>query len=176
MHSQQDGEEQRPDLITGVSTLERVAQGRGGLTTGLDLGTLNRQNVDEEVRQSSGGSGRYSGGSSSTYESYGGGAGGAGAGYYGAQQAGSASSSRTQTSSSSSSSSHSSSSGSSHRQQSGGGSSYSQHQQGAAYGGVLGEEDLDDYEYEDGEDGYDNAGTNYGTSKIPLKHFKKKHL
>ncbi|KAL9696209.1 hypothetical protein quinque_015494 [Culex quinquefasciatus] len=172
MHSQQDGEEQRPDLITGVSTLERVAQGRGGLTTGLDLGTLNRQNVDEEVRQSSGGSGRYSGGSSSTYESYGGGAGGAGAGYYGAQQAGSASSSRTQTSSSSASS-HSSSSGSSHRQQSGGGSSYSQHQQGAAYGGVLGEEDLDDYEYEDGEDGYDNAGSNYGTN---YQHQSRAHL
>uniref|UniRef100_A0A1Q3FPL5 Putative vitronectin receptor alpha subunit n=2 Tax=Culex tarsalis TaxID=7177 RepID=A0A1Q3FPL5_CULTA len=170
MHSQQDGEELRPDLITGVSTIERVAQGRGGLTTGLDLGTLNRQNVDEEVRQSSGGSGRYSGRSSSTYEStYGGGAGAAGAGSYGSQQAGSSSASRTQ----SSSSSFSSSSGSSHRQQGGGGSSYTQHQQGAAYGGVLGEEDLDDYEYEDGEDGYDNAGSNYGTN---YQHQSRAHL
>ncbi len=52
MKSQQDGEAPRPDLITGVSAVEKVAQGGQGFRSGtLDLGTLGRDNVDEEFRQ-----------------------------------------------------------------------------------------------------------------------------
>lgn len=51
--SQQDGEPPRTDLVTGVTTLEKVAQGGRGLqTVGLDLGILgNRNNVDDEIRR-----------------------------------------------------------------------------------------------------------------------------
>ncbi|XP_019559694.3 integrin alpha-PS2 isoform X1 [Aedes albopictus] len=163
MHSQQDGEPARPDLVTGISTIERIAQGRGGYQTAtLDLGTLNRQNVDEEVRRA--GSGRISGSSGAGYESH------SGSGHYGYQQGGSMSSSATGGSSSSSatggsssssatgasssssssrtysSSSHSSSGSSHHSQQSGGsqhGQVYTHGQQNAAYG-----ENGDDYEDE----------------------------
>lgn len=52
MKSQQDGEPPRPDLITGVSAIEKVAQGGQGFQAGtLDLGTLGRDNVDDELRQ-----------------------------------------------------------------------------------------------------------------------------
>lgn len=81
MKSQQDGEPPRPDLITGVTAVEKVAQGGQGFRAGtLDLGTLGRDNVDDELRHrgSAGASGSYqssqgsynyqqSGGSSSGY-------------------------------------------------------------------------------------------------------------
>lgn len=53
--SQQDGEAPRPDLVTGVTTLEKAAQGGHGLiTSGFDLGVLTgRNNVDDEMRQQS---------------------------------------------------------------------------------------------------------------------------
>lgn len=53
--SQQDGEPPRPDLVTGVTQIEKVAQGgRGFQTVGLDLGVLaGRNNVDDEIRQQS---------------------------------------------------------------------------------------------------------------------------
>lgn len=91
MMSQQDGEAARSDLVTGVTTLEKAAQGGHGFqTVGLDLGVLgSRTNVDEEMRRTtlqktsdgnvvtSGGTGSsFSGGatggsrSSSTYESH----------------------------------------------------------------------------------------------------------
>lgn len=81
MMSQQDGEAPRPDLVTGVSTLERVAQGGHGFqTVGLDLGVVgSRHNVDEEMRRQSAGvasgqaSSQASGGTrtaSSSYESH----------------------------------------------------------------------------------------------------------
>lgn len=59
--SQQDGEPLRPDLIHGVTTFEKAAQGGQGLQTiGVDLGILGgRNNVDEEMRQS-GSSGGFS--------------------------------------------------------------------------------------------------------------------
>ncbi|KAG5683654.1 hypothetical protein PVAND_012923 [Polypedilum vanderplanki] len=73
MMSQQDGEPPRPDLVTGVTTLEKVAQGGHGLqTVGLDLGILGgRNNVDDEIRRhesriSSGGAGSSSSSSHST--------------------------------------------------------------------------------------------------------------
>lgn len=47
MMSQQDGEPPRPDLITGVSQMEKVAQGgRGFQTSSLDLG-IYRGNVED---------------------------------------------------------------------------------------------------------------------------------
>lgn len=63
MMSQQDGEPPRPDLVTGVSALEKAAQGGQGLQTiGLDLGILGgRNNVDEEIRRQSSSSGGLSG-------------------------------------------------------------------------------------------------------------------
>lgn len=52
MMSQQDGEAPRPDLIQGVTPLEKIAQGGHGFQAGtLDLGTLGRDNVDEEIRR-----------------------------------------------------------------------------------------------------------------------------
>lgn len=52
MMSQQDGEPPRPDLIQGVTQLEKAAQGGHGFQAGtLDLGTLGRNNVDEEIRR-----------------------------------------------------------------------------------------------------------------------------
>jgi len=61
MMSQQDGETPRSDLIHGVTTFEKAAQGGQGLQTiGVDLGISGgRNNVDEELRQS-GSSGGYS--------------------------------------------------------------------------------------------------------------------
>lgn len=57
MKSQQDGEPPRPDLITGVSAMEKVAQGGQGFrTSSLDLGTLGRDNVDDELRHRGGSS------------------------------------------------------------------------------------------------------------------------
>ena len=52
MMSQQDGEAARPDLVTGVTTLEKAAQGgRGFQTSSFDLGVLNRGNADEDLRR-----------------------------------------------------------------------------------------------------------------------------
>lgn len=52
MMSQQDGEPPRTGLITGVTQLEKAAQGGHGFQAGtLDLGTLGRDNVDEEIRR-----------------------------------------------------------------------------------------------------------------------------
>lgn len=61
MMSQQDGEPPRPDLVTGVTQLEKAAQGGHGFqTVGLDIGVLGgRNNVDDEIRHQSG----YGGGS-----------------------------------------------------------------------------------------------------------------
>lgn len=76
MQSQQDGEAPRSGLVTGVTSLERAAQGRSGLqTVGLDLGVLGaRNNVDDEIRTSaaSGGGivGGSAGGSRSSSSSY----------------------------------------------------------------------------------------------------------
>lgn len=156
MKSQQDGEAARPDLITGISGIERVAQGRGGFQTStLDLGSLNRQNVDEEVRRSSGG--RISGGSG--YESQ------SSAGH---QQGGSSTSSVTAGSSKGSSSSssqtysassHSSSGSSNNQHSSGSQQGYVHNQQSAAYG--------DDGEYVDEYDEYyeHNTQRTYDSSK-----------
>lgn len=56
MMSQQDGEPPRSDLVTGVTQLEKAAQGGHGFqTVGLDIGVLGgRNNVDDEMRQQSG--------------------------------------------------------------------------------------------------------------------------
>jgi hypothetical protein len=68
MMSQQDGEPPRPDLVTGVTSLEKAAQGGQGFQTyGFDLGVLGgRNNVDDEMRTQSGHSsmGGMSGGGS----------------------------------------------------------------------------------------------------------------
>lgn len=68
--SQQDGEAPKPGLITGaVTNIEKMAQGGRGLqTTTFDLG-INSGNVDNELRQQSGGSGASRSGSSSSYSS-----------------------------------------------------------------------------------------------------------
>ncbi|XP_055615855.1 integrin alpha-PS2 isoform X2 [Toxorhynchites rutilus septentrionalis] len=173
MKSQQDGEATRPDLITGVSTIERLAQGRGGFQTAtLDLGTLNRQNVDEEIRTS--GSARASGGRNATYESHGSAHGGASSSQYGQQHGGSTHYSSSLSSSSAAGRTHSSSS---HSSTTGGQDSYSRHQQNAAYG-ILNEEDGDEYvdEYDEGDDGgyVDQSDTRgYGTS---YQHHSRSHL
>lgn len=75
MMSQQDGEPPRPDLITGVTELEKIAQGGSGFhTSGFDLGVLGgRNNVDEEMRQRSGQSGSSSSQSQYSYTSSSGG-------------------------------------------------------------------------------------------------------
>ncbi|KAL7028917.1 hypothetical protein ACKWTF_006042 [Chironomus riparius] len=67
MMSQQDGEPPRPDLVHGVTTFEKAAQGGHGLqTVGVDLGILGgRNNVDEEMRRQSGSSGGFSASSGS---------------------------------------------------------------------------------------------------------------
>lgn len=72
MMSQQDGEPPRPDLVTGVTSLEKAAQGGSGFQTyGLDLGVLgSRNNVDDEIRTHSSSSGGFaSGGSGSQRQS-----------------------------------------------------------------------------------------------------------
>lgn len=53
MMSQQDGEPSRPDLITGVSQLDKIGQGGHGFQVGgFELNTLGtRDNADEEIRQ-----------------------------------------------------------------------------------------------------------------------------
>lgn len=78
MMSQQDGEAPRPDLISGVSVYDKVGAGNQGFQAGVvELDTLNRNNVDDEIRRhgSSGGVGRQQGGSS-FYQSSGGSSGG----------------------------------------------------------------------------------------------------
>jgi hypothetical protein len=71
MNSQQDGEAFRPDLVTGVTTLERAAQGKSGFhTTGVDLGVIGgRNNVDDEMRRQSSASGGATGSSRSSSSS-----------------------------------------------------------------------------------------------------------
>lgn len=69
MNSQQDGEPPRPDLVTGVSVYDKVGAGNQGFQAGVvELDTLNRNNVDDEIRrQGNSGqlaSGRQQGGSS----------------------------------------------------------------------------------------------------------------
>lgn len=68
MMSQQDGEAPRRDLVTGVSTLEKVAQGGHGFqTVGLDLGTIgSRNNVDADFRRESSSGGGFRTSSSSS--------------------------------------------------------------------------------------------------------------
>lgn len=70
MQSQQDGEAPRTGLVTGVTAIERAAQGGSGFhTTGLDIGVLgSRNNVDDEIRSSA--SGGLAGGSRSSSSSY----------------------------------------------------------------------------------------------------------
>lgn len=72
MQSQQDGESARPGLVTGVSSLEKAAQGgRGFQTVGLDLGVLgSRSNVDDEMRRQSSASGGIAGTESSSSSSH----------------------------------------------------------------------------------------------------------
>lgn len=72
MQSQQDGESPRRGLATGVTALEKAAQGGHGFqTVGLDLGALGgRSNVDEESRRQSSSSGGVAGGSRSSSSSY----------------------------------------------------------------------------------------------------------
>lgn len=72
MQSQQDGESARPGLVTGVSTLEKAAQGgRGFQTVGLDLGVVgSRNNVDDEMRRQSASSGGIAGTQSSSSSSH----------------------------------------------------------------------------------------------------------
>jgi integrin alpha 8 len=54
MKSQQDGEPIRPDLETGVTNLEKLAQGRGGFQTStFELPQVQRNNVDEDLRHRS---------------------------------------------------------------------------------------------------------------------------
>lgn len=93
MMSQQDGEAPRPDLIQGVTQMEKAAQGGHGFQSStLDLGTLGRDNVDEEIRRHGnaahaavtrgGSAGRQQGSGSSYQQSSGGGAAtAAGSGY-----------------------------------------------------------------------------------------------
>lgn len=87
MMSQQDGEAPRPDLITGATQFDKGFQ-----VSAVELNTLNRDNVDEEIRQRgnaahlaataeqnqrAGGSSSYH--QSSSSNSYGGGSASAGA-------------------------------------------------------------------------------------------------
>lgn len=75
MKSQQDGEGPRAGLATGVTQMEKAAQGGHGLqTVGVDLGVIgSRNNVDDEFRRQSSASGGIAGGSrsgsSSSYQS-----------------------------------------------------------------------------------------------------------
>lgn len=70
MMSQQDGEPPRPDLITGVTQLEKVAQGGHGFQAGtLDLGIMGRDNVDDEIRRHGNAHAAVSRGSSSASSS-----------------------------------------------------------------------------------------------------------
>lgn len=91
--SQQDGEAPRPDLVTGVSTFEKAAQGGQGFQTyGVDLGVLgSRNNVDDEMRKQSSASGGIAGGSrsSSSYNSQTSSGGGQRTGYTYSSQGGS---------------------------------------------------------------------------------------
>jgi hypothetical protein len=68
MMSQQDGEPLRPDLVTGVTAIEKAAQGGHGFqTVGLDLGVLGgRNNVDDEIRRHGSSSSGISGGGSAS--------------------------------------------------------------------------------------------------------------
>ncbi|XP_055531825.1 integrin alpha-PS2 isoform X2 [Wyeomyia smithii] len=173
MKSQQDGQASRPDLITGMPAIERAAQGRGGFqSVTLNLGPLSRQNVDDEVRRSSAGriatveSSTSSAVSRESTSSHGGHA----SGHEERQQSSSSSSSSSRTQSSSSWSS-SGTSTSQHGAGTGGSQTeYTQHHSSAAYGGILNEEDGEDYvdEYDnDGEDGYDDqheSRGNYGST------------
>lgn len=70
MQSQQDGEAPRSGLVTGVTAIERAAQGGSGFqTVGLDIGVLgSRNNVDDEIRSSA--SDGLAGGSRSSSSSY----------------------------------------------------------------------------------------------------------
>lgn len=79
MTSQQDGESKHQyDHMTGVSGMEKIAQGgRGFQTSSLDLGTLGRDNVDDEIRNrgnvdqfAAGQSARSGGGASSSSHSW----------------------------------------------------------------------------------------------------------
>lgn len=71
MQSQQDGEAPRTDLVTGVTAIERAAQGGSGFqTVGLDIGVLGaRNNVDDEIRSSA--NSGLAGGSRSSSSNYG---------------------------------------------------------------------------------------------------------
>ena len=68
MQSQQDGEAPRSGLVTGVTSIERAAQGGSGFqTVGLDLGVIGaRNNVDDEIRTSAASAGGSAGGSRSS--------------------------------------------------------------------------------------------------------------
>lgn len=59
MFSQQDGESAR-DFVSGISTLEKVAQGGQGFqTVGLDLGIGSRRNTDDEINRQAASSGTF---------------------------------------------------------------------------------------------------------------------
>ncbi|XP_053696719.1 integrin alpha-PS2 [Sabethes cyaneus] len=169
MKSQQDGEAARPDLITGMPALERAAQGRDGFqSVTLNLGTLNRQNVDDEIRRTGAGRTATAESASTTASREGSTHGGQASGQEERQQ--SSSSSATSSSRSQSSSSHWSGSSTSQQHAAGGGggsqSEYTQHHSSAAYGGILNEEDGEDYvdEYDgDNDDGYDDQHGSHGS-------------
>lgn len=173
MKSQQDGEPPRPDLITGVSAMEKVAQGGQGFRAStLDLGTLGRDNVDDELRhrggaghvatdgsyQSSRGShsSHQAGGSSSGYQ-----AGGSSSGY----QAGGAGSHHSSSSSFSTQGSggrqhhsqQSSSSGATHGGNTSGSRGYTQSTYGHDGGANTQQEYEEEYTDEANDDYYDNT-------------------
>lgn len=166
MKSQQDGEPPRPDLITGVSAMEKVAQGGQGFRAStLDLGTLGRDNVDDELRHRGGAShvtsdgsyqasrgshhSHHAGGSSSGYQG-----GGVGGGYQSSSssfstQGGSAGRQHYSQQSSSSSGTH------------GGNTSGSRGYTQSSYendGGANTQQDYEDeYPYEEGDDYDENT-------------------
>lgn len=166
MMSQQDGEAARPDLVTGVTTLEKAAQGgRGFQTSSFDLGVLNRGNADEDLRRHghssatrvNGGSlaGTTTGGSSSTNSN---------SGSSSSRNSGSSSSGISGGSSSGSSSGNSGSSSSSYSNGGGGSSSSSNfetHSSGSRVGGSNSGTGSRQYTYSSSNQ---NGGSNSGNS------------
>lgn len=151
MQSQQDGEAPGSGLVTGVTALERAAQGGSGFqTVGLDLGVLgSRNNVDDEIRSTADSRG-IAGGSRSSSSSY----------------------NTQQTSGGRQASSSSSSHGYAHSTQTGGYQQYSEENNNNAdeYGT---EEDYDENEDEQGQSGTQqgNQGSTWSrSSSYSLSH------
>lgn len=170
MMSQQDGEPLRPDLITGVSQLDKIGQGGHGFQVGgLELNTIGtRDNADEEIRQrgNAASAGLQYGGSS--YRQSSGGSGGASGGSQNSQ----------------SKSFQQSSSSSSHGSQSAGhaaSGSSGYHQTAASFGqhsGSTGEPDIiDDFngDYYDYDSPADNQ-LHVTPQQLPAQHVPAHHL